>query len=202
MALTTVLLCSHRTDVRRCFLSELQWACKLNARMRGEKEPCYQRGLSLYLYRGCWLMQKQQMRQHCRRGGGEGRKLNPPWYCEPLSSLWGRKQLFYLHNWVESYDCVGLLLMLAETHFKPVTKPFNLMYCCLTHSPEGRKFVLSSLKIHSMITINLSCSIVLFPFLYTLHRFYVGFINTQLTTGSVVYFLCWRWDLLLWRLLH
>lgn len=31
---------------------------------------------------------------------GEGRKLNPTWHCEPLASLWGRKQLFYLHNWV------------------------------------------------------------------------------------------------------
>lgn len=60
---------------------------------------------------------------------GEGRKLNPTWHCEPLASLWARKQLFYLHNSVQSYDCVGPLLMLAETYFNLVSVPCNCMYC-------------------------------------------------------------------------
>lgn len=53
-------------------------------------------------------MQKKQMRQHCRRGGGEeAEPVMALWACEDGSSS-------YLHNSLKSYDCVGPLLMVAD----------------------------------------------------------------------------------------
>lgn len=80
---------SRQSQGRFLFMFSLQmcWACKLNARLRSEgKEDPAISGHSLdsvYLYSRCWLMQKQQMRQHCRRGGGEE--------AEPDMALWASK---------------------------------------------------------------------------------------------------------------
>lgn len=158
---------SHRPDVHRCFFSQLQWECKLNAGW-GEEESLAISRDSRYTYieAADWC---KSSRCVSTADEGEGRKLNPTWHCEPLASPWGRKQLFYLHNLLWSYDCVGrlcFLLMLAKTHFKPVSVASKFMYCrvqktssrchivmhALTHCCKGCKwailgvFLLSSPK--------------------------------------------------------
>ena len=75
---------------------------KLNVMMKGiNRESCDRQGLRVSTYReaaaGC-----KSSRCVSTADEGEGRKLNPTWHCEPLTSVCGRKQLFYLHYWVWS----------------------------------------------------------------------------------------------------
>lgn len=74
--------CSSMLFLTTAVNVQAEWETECEA--EGERESCYQRGLSVYLYRGCWLMRKQQMRQHCRQGGGEE--------AEPDMALWASRQ--------------------------------------------------------------------------------------------------------------
>lgn len=79
------------------------------AKLRGKESPAISRDSRYtYIEAADWC---KSSRCVSTADEGEGRKLNPTWHCEPLASLCGRKQLFYLHNSLWSYDCVGRLCL-------------------------------------------------------------------------------------------